>query len=347
MKIFSLEPGGAFTEYKETAFESKHEEEVLESWIESNPSLVLEDERVLIIGRQVPTNLGGAIDLLGLDRQGNVVVVELKRDRTPRDVIAQALEYASYAAQLDAKHLEAILRSYKDGESVSLAPHHRSHFKLAADEAVAFNKDQHIVIIGQRVTNHIRQTASYLNSKGIGVTCVEFTYFEGAGDNHLMSQQSVVSKQTRKSTSSITNKRKFIDSLDENGRELFSRILELDQRKSMRVNWGVKGFSLNVDLNGTYVAICFGYPPGSSMKQSCHTALYYGVSGVERRTNVPGEVLETLRNQAETTGIFNGTWGKDLNCDVTRRLADAEINSFITWCESVEQAVHKHGLKQQ
>ena len=46
----------------------------------------------------VPTDLGKSIDLLGVDREGNVVVVELKRDRTPRDVVAQALEYAAFAA---------------------------------------------------------------------------------------------------------------------------------------------------------------------------------------------------------------------------------------------------------
>ncbi len=345
MKIFSIDPDDTFTEYSETPFESEHEEHVLESWVESNPDLVLEDSGVLIIGRQVSTNLGGLIDLLGLDRQGDVVVIELKRDRTPRHVIAQALEYASYAALLDAEQLEEILRSYQSGESLSLAEHHQAHFELAADEAVAFNKNQHIVVIGQRITDQIRQTASYLNSKGIGITCVEFTYFEGDGDNRLMSQQIVVGKQLKKPTYPITNEQEFRNSLDENGRALFSRILEFGECRSMRVNWGIKGFSLNVDLNGTYVAICFCYPPGSSMKQSCHTALYYGVSGVERRTNVPEEVLEILRNQAEATGIFNGTWGKDLNCDITRRLADAEINSFIAWCESVEQAVRKYGLK--
>ena len=74
--------------------------------LETNPDGILEDGRVLIIGRQVRTDLGGVIDLLGVDRQGNVVVVELKRDRTPRDVVAQALEYAAFAARLDVDALE-------------------------------------------------------------------------------------------------------------------------------------------------------------------------------------------------------------------------------------------------
>ena len=107
MRVFNVGPDNRFTEYERVPFEANHDESVLEEWLESNPDGVLEDGPLLIIGRQVPTDLGKVIDLLGVDREGNVVVVELKRDRTPRDVIAQALEYAAFAAKLDAASLRA------------------------------------------------------------------------------------------------------------------------------------------------------------------------------------------------------------------------------------------------
>ena len=88
MRVFSLGPDGEFTEYEPVPFEANHEESVLEGWLESNPGGILEDGPLLIIGRQVPADLGKSIDLLGVDREGNVVVVELKRDRTSRDVVA-------------------------------------------------------------------------------------------------------------------------------------------------------------------------------------------------------------------------------------------------------------------
>ena len=49
------------TEYERVPFEADHEESVLEEWLESNPDGVLEDGRLLIIGRQVPTELGKSI----------------------------------------------------------------------------------------------------------------------------------------------------------------------------------------------------------------------------------------------------------------------------------------------
>lgn len=79
---------------------------ILEDWIENTPSAIFEDEKVFIISRQVTTNLGKAIYLLGLDKNGNTVVIELKRGKTPKDTVAQVLEYASFVEDLTYDHLE-------------------------------------------------------------------------------------------------------------------------------------------------------------------------------------------------------------------------------------------------
>lgn len=71
-------------------------ERELEQWIESNPEIIGSD--VMIIGRQVETE-SGTIDLLGIDRSGNTVIIELKRGLLPRNVLAQAIDYASNVAE--------------------------------------------------------------------------------------------------------------------------------------------------------------------------------------------------------------------------------------------------------
>ena len=72
-------------------------EERIENWISNNVSvLVPEESGLLIIGRQVATVFGGWIDLLCINADGDLVIVELKRGKTPREVTAQALDYATW-----------------------------------------------------------------------------------------------------------------------------------------------------------------------------------------------------------------------------------------------------------
>src|SRR5687767_9604834 len=52
---------------------------------------------LLIIARQ-QNAFGKRIDLLAIDPEGRMAIIELKRDKTPRDVVAQVLEYGAWAA---------------------------------------------------------------------------------------------------------------------------------------------------------------------------------------------------------------------------------------------------------
>ena len=61
-------------------------EKRLEDLIETDPSVL--GQPLLLIGRQVPTSHGKYVDLLALDGEGAIHVLELKRDRTRRDVVA-------------------------------------------------------------------------------------------------------------------------------------------------------------------------------------------------------------------------------------------------------------------
>jgi RecB family endonuclease NucS len=72
-------------------------EDRIETWMSDNVSvLVPDDSGLLVIGRQVRTVFGGRIDLLCINGDGDVVIVELKRGQTPREITAQALDYASW-----------------------------------------------------------------------------------------------------------------------------------------------------------------------------------------------------------------------------------------------------------
>ncbi|MDY6930830.1 MAG: endonuclease NucS [Halobacteriota archaeon] len=349
MRIFNIKDDGKFEEFSQTLFHTDHEESVLENWLESNSDDILEDGKLLIIGRQVTTNLCSIIDLLGIDREGDTVVIELKRDRTPRDTLAQALEYASFAEELDTDQLEEILKNYVSDESINLASYHREYFELTPDEAVSFNKEQRIVLVGQRITGEIRQTASFLRKKGMKVTCLEFSYFQANDGKHLLSYDIVLGKEPKKlkqissGALPIVSQESFMESLDKNGKEVFDHLLKFATAKSLPIRWGTKGFSMNVDKNGVHVAICFGYPPQSVFKQSVYTG-FGGAGGLLSKLNVEESLLEEIRTEAQATGLFQPA-GRELKVIINRRYDEKEIQSLIVWLEKMATTIECHELK--
>src|SRR5262249_39783092 len=100
-------------------------EQLLEDMIVAAPRL-LSDEWMLI-GRQVDTALGGRIDLLAIAPDASLVLIELKRDRTPRDVVAQAIDYASWVEKLRTEEIAATYGRFAPGKR--LAEDFRQRFR--------------------------------------------------------------------------------------------------------------------------------------------------------------------------------------------------------------------------
>jgi len=349
MRIFSIQEDGKFKEFSRSSFDADHEESVLESWLENNSDAILEDGKLLLIGRQVVTNLGGVIDLLGIDREGNTVVIELKRDRTPRDTLAQALEYASFVEELGTEQIEEIFQHYVNEQVPNLAGYHKSYFDLASDEVVSFNKEQRIVLVGQRISGEIRQTASFLRGKGLRVTCLEFSYFQANDGKHLLSCDIVVGKEPAKikrlssGTLPAVSRETFISSLDGNGRMFFERILRFAAEKSFLLRWGSKGFSMSVDKAGMYVPICYGYPPAAVFRQSLYTALA-GQGGASHKLEGIEKKIERLWSEALATGLFHPA-GRELKVLVNRAFGDTEVQIVVDWLDRLARTMETHDLK--
>jgi hypothetical protein len=70
--------------------------------------ITVADPGWMVIRREIDTGFGSRADLLAIDSLGNLVLLELKRDQTPREVVAQALEYGAWVAKLRSEDLPII-----------------------------------------------------------------------------------------------------------------------------------------------------------------------------------------------------------------------------------------------
>jgi hypothetical protein len=158
-------------------------EQRLENWLEHDIALVSPD--LVVIGRQVETAFAGFIDLLCIDRSGELVIVELKRDKTPREITAQALDYASWVNDLSKDAIAEIARKYL-GNGLSLEDAFKRHFGEELPDSI--NENHRMLIVASRIDHSSERIIKYLSSKyGVNINAVTFQYFK-ADDQELLAR---------------------------------------------------------------------------------------------------------------------------------------------------------------
>lgn len=147
------------------------QEQRLEDWIAADASILGMD--LAIIGRQVQTAFGGKIDLLALDSDANCVILELKRGRTPREVVAQLLDYGSWVKDLGYNELEQIAQRYRQK---GLAAVFQELFGDTIPETV--NASHSLIVVASALDDSSERIITYLSEGyGISINAVFFSFF--------------------------------------------------------------------------------------------------------------------------------------------------------------------------
>jgi hypothetical protein len=144
---------------------------------------MLSDEWMLV-GRQIDTGLGGRIDLIAMAPDASMVLIELKRDRTPREVVAQALDYASWVKGLHADEIAGIYGRFARGRSLNEDFRQRFGHALDDDE---LNQNHQIIIVAASLDASTERIVGYLSERGIPINVLCFQVFAN-GDEQLLSR---------------------------------------------------------------------------------------------------------------------------------------------------------------
>lgn len=148
-------------------------EKSFEDMIVAAPA-ILSDEWMLI-GRQEATGYGGRIDLLAIAPDATLVLIELKRGQTPREVVAQALDYASWVENLEGVEISAVYGRFHQGGN--LADDFKARFGQALDEEL-LNSNHQIVVVSAALDDSSERIVKYLNARGIAINVLCFQVFE-------------------------------------------------------------------------------------------------------------------------------------------------------------------------
>lgn len=151
-------------------------EEILEARME-----ILGLGDLLQIGRQVITDFGKRIDLLAIDAQGDLYVIELKKDRTPRDVIAQALEYGFWIQNRSFESIREIYAKHHQGDDFDSA--FTTHFEADLPEAI--NTTHQLVVVATGMDTSTEQIIEYVRGYDVPINVLFFQYLEDEGRKYL------------------------------------------------------------------------------------------------------------------------------------------------------------------
>lgn len=203
IKIWQVENGARLTEINRSKLDF---EERLEGWLNQDISIL--SANLLIIGRQVATDYGKYIDLLCINSNGDLVIVELKKDKTPREVTAQVLDYASWVKDLSHERILNLANVYLAKKSTNLEEAFQQKF---GDEMPDVLNDSHsMVVVASEIDESTERIIKYLSdSYGVNINVAQFQYFKNENGQEFLARFFLIeqSEVEQKAKTKVSSKR--------------------------------------------------------------------------------------------------------------------------------------------
>lgn len=190
-------------EPEKVEFSVLESEKKLEEVLDKDLSLLSPD--LLALGRQVPTAHGKFIDLLAMNGDGDLIVIELKRHKTPRDVVAQVLDYASWVQTLSYEDIVDIYTDRNKGEKFEKG----FAEKFGGNPPEKLNEQHQLIVVAAELDNDSERIINYLSDNyGVPVNAVFFQYFKDGSAEYLSRTWLIDPQEAEVKTSKSTSSKK-------------------------------------------------------------------------------------------------------------------------------------------
>lgn len=256
IRIWDVTSAGTLREIKKSKLNF---EQRIQDWLEHDISIISYD--LLVIGKEVKTDYGGFIDLLCLDRKGDIVIIELKRDKTPREVTAQALEYASWVKYLANETIANIANSYfKNKLNLELDKVFQKTFNIELPEIL--NTNHHILIVASEIDSSSERIINYLSeSYGVSINAMTFQYFRSDDGRELLARVFLIEPNQVEENTQRLNNSKRQPNLS------YEELAEIAQRHGVEKIY----FELYNNLVGNYFTVVSTTRSSLALKKSSKT----------------------------------------------------------------------------
>jgi hypothetical protein len=139
------------------------------------------DDGLLVVGRQFHTPNNKRLDLLAISGDGSLTVIELKRGRTEREVVTQAVDYGSWVQTLTRDDLLAMYAQKNPGADLDVD--FTAYFGTDLPEELT--GEHRLLIVAAGLDEETERMVNYLTGFGVPINAVFFRYFEHGGERFL------------------------------------------------------------------------------------------------------------------------------------------------------------------
>lgn len=167
----------ALDKIKRTSFKENNimERANIQEWIRKDPS-ILGEELIIISHEYDKFEVNERLDLLAIDKDGNLVVIEVKRDNTGGSVDFQSLKYCSYCSTLTPEEIVEMYEEYLEKFNLTEDPIENIMNFLEVDTEDILNSIlntyQRIIITGGEIDKRILSSAAWLSKNNIDIKCI-------------------------------------------------------------------------------------------------------------------------------------------------------------------------------
>lgn len=330
------------------------------------------------INREVPVK-SGSIDALYITPEGKICVVETKLWRNPeahRSVVAQIIDYAKDLSKMSFDSFcESVIKN-KNSDAKKLffkkikdKQPNINEIRLQQNiQDALFHGRFLLIIVGDEIFPEVAFLTESISSAPhleFNIALAELRFYRNIDDqdHQLLVVPQIVGEskpqvravvrvlyEEKKPEVTVTpieppediklNEESFMKTLNPDGQEFFKEILKLSETHGFPIHWGTAGFSLNIDLDGKHVPICYGYGKKAWFGQSFYTAF----SDTLRKVENGREIVLTYRERLRRLGIFAET-EKDLNFKFKKKLSADQISEIVKILVELAKAIETNGPK--
>lgn len=205
-------------------YTSIESETKLEKILTKDLSIISDD--LLLIGNQIRTAHGKIIDMLAVNSEGKISIIELKKNKTPREVVAQSLDYASWVQNLSFKDIIEIFKENNEDKSFET-----SFFEMyEINPPEELNKEHDIIIVSSELDPETERIINYLSDNyGVPINAVFFKYFKQDGKEFLTRSWLIDPNEV---TEKVSNSKMLNKKESWNGRDFVGNVDVIDNNST-------------------------------------------------------------------------------------------------------------------